>query len=179
MVARPRDDGSRRYICAKGPNFVGCGKIFQLAEPLEQLITEAVLYRLDTPEFSNALAAQASTDSGAEQFERALQDDRLRLDELADMFGRKEINVREWSAARGPIQRRIMECERRLGAFTGTSALEGYVGNSDALRGQWGSLSTARQRAVVAALLDSIIVGPAVRGRNKFDPSRITPVWKI
>jgi len=179
MVARPRDDGSRRYVCAKGPNFVGCGKTFQLAEPLEKLITEAVLYRLDNPGFSNAIARQASTDSGAEQIEKDLQDDRLRLDELADMFGRKEIDAREWSSARGPIQRRIVESERRLGALTGTSALEGYVGNSDALRGQWNSLSPARQRAVVAALLDSIVVGPAVRGRNKFDPSRITPVWKV
>jgi site-specific DNA recombinase len=179
MVARPRDDGSRRYICAKGPNFAGCGKIFQLAEPLENLITEAVLYRLDNPGFSNAIAAQASTDSGAGQIEMGLQDDRLRLDELANMFGRKDIDAREWSSARRPIQRRIVESERRLGALTGTSALEGYVGNSVALRGQWNSLSPARQRAVVAALLDSVVVGPAVRGRNKFDPNRITPVWKI
>jgi site-specific DNA recombinase len=179
MVARPREDRSRRYICAKGPNFVGCGKIFQLAEPLEKLIREAVLYRLDNPGFSSALAAQSSTNSGAEQIEEALQDDRVRLDELADMFGRKEINASEWSVARGPIQRRIMENERRLGTLTGTSALEGYVGNSDALRSQWDSLSAARQRAIIAALLDSIIVGPAVRGRNKFDPNRIRPVWKI
>ena len=49
LVARPRDDGERRYFCAKGPGFSGCGGIAILAEPLERLIAEAVLHRLDSP----------------------------------------------------------------------------------------------------------------------------------
>jgi site-specific DNA recombinase len=179
MVARPRDDGSRRYVCAKGPGNVGCGKTYQLAEPLEDLIAEAVFYRLDGEGLAHAIAARSSGESGTQDIEQALQDDRLRLDELADMYGRKEIVAREWTAARTPIQRRIAENERRLGALTGSSALDGYIGHADALRSQWDSLAPARQRAVVAALLDSIIIGPAVRGRNTFDPTRVTPVWKV
>ena len=113
MVARPRDDRSRRYVCAKGPGNVGCGKIFQLAEPLEDLIAEAVFYRLDGEGLAHAIAARSSGESGTQDIEQALQDDRLRLDELADMYGRKDIVAREWTAARTPIQRRIAENEWR------------------------------------------------------------------
>ena len=56
LVARPRGDGTRRYVCAKGPGLPGCGRIAILAEPIEALIAEAVLYRLDTPELAAALA---------------------------------------------------------------------------------------------------------------------------
>ena len=28
LVARPRDDGTRRYVCASGPGFGGCGKTY-------------------------------------------------------------------------------------------------------------------------------------------------------
>ncbi len=65
LVARPRTDGSRRYICPKGPGQAGCGGIAVLSDPVEQLIAEAVLYRLDTPELVAALAGEAAADRGA------------------------------------------------------------------------------------------------------------------
>ena len=42
LVGRPRN-GRRMYICASGPGFHGCGKIGRLAEPIEELVTAAVL----------------------------------------------------------------------------------------------------------------------------------------
>ena len=178
MVARPREDGSRRYVCATGPGNVGCGKTFQLAEPLEQLIKEAILYRLDSPDFAHTLAVKASDDLGSAELELELEADRHRLDELAEMYGLKEMTAREWMSAKAPIQQRISENERLLGAVTGTSALDGYVGHGDALRRQWDALSPSRQRAIVSALLESVVIGPAVRGRNVFDPTRVTPNWR-
>ncbi len=178
MVARPRDDGSRRYVCAKGPGNVGCGKTYQLAEPLEQLIAEAVLYRLDSKAFVQAIIAHTTEEAGAAQIEQELENDRHQLDELAQMYGRKEMTAREWTMAKAPIQERITAHERRLASSNGTSALNGYVGHADSLRRQWNTLTAARQRAIVSALLDSIVIGPAVRGRNTFDPNRVTPNWK-
>src|SRR5436853_612000 len=49
MVARPRQDGVRRYVCVKGPGFAGCNGTMILAEPLEALVVEAVMVRLDSP----------------------------------------------------------------------------------------------------------------------------------
>ena len=179
MVARPTQDGSRRYVCATGPGNVGCGKTYQLAQPLEQLIAEAVLYRLDSPSLAQAMAARATPEASSDQIDRELEEDRLQLDELAEMYGRKEMTAREWTLAKAPIQQRIWANERRLAEYTGTTALDGYVGHSENLRRQWETLPAPRQRAIVSALLDSIEIGPALRGRNVFDPSRVTPHWKV
>src|SRR5206468_8223768 len=54
LVARPRDDASRRYVCASGPGFGGCGKTTVIADPVERFIAEAVLHRLETPRLSEA-----------------------------------------------------------------------------------------------------------------------------
>ena len=55
LVSRPTQDGTRRYICAKGPQYSGCGHLYIVAEPLEELVVEGVIYRLDSPELTAAL----------------------------------------------------------------------------------------------------------------------------
>jgi hypothetical protein len=39
-------------------------------------------------------------------------------------------------------------------------------------------MTLTRQQQIVAALLDHVVVGPAVRGRNRFDHSRLAAVWR-
>lgn len=46
LVSRPKQGGVRAYQCVKGPGFSGCGRISVKANPLEQFVVEAVLYRL-------------------------------------------------------------------------------------------------------------------------------------
>ena len=52
LGARPRTDGTRRYVCLKGPGKPGCGKVAILAEPIEALIAEAVYPIAATGQFS-------------------------------------------------------------------------------------------------------------------------------
>ena len=58
LVSRPRDDGRRRYICAKGVNFDGCGRLYIVADELEAHVVEAVL--LEFPRFCGHLTAGPS-----------------------------------------------------------------------------------------------------------------------
>lgn len=85
----------------------------------------------------------------------------------------------EYLAARKPIEARIEAAKRRVSRLTQTTALDGYVGNSSALRATWATLPLSRQRAIVAAILDRAIVRPAVRGRTRFEPDRVEPVWRV
>ena len=55
LVARPRTGGQRRYACAKGVGFSGCGKTYITAEDVERFVTEAVLHRLDSPQLQQAV----------------------------------------------------------------------------------------------------------------------------
>jgi site-specific DNA recombinase len=179
LTARPREGGDRRYVCSKGPGQPGCGRIGVLADPLESLIVEAVLYRLDTPELAAALAGVASTNADAAAAGDALALDQAQLDELARAHGERLITLREWLAARAPIEARIDAAKRRLSRLTHTSAIEPYVGASSALRAVWADLPLNSQRSIVAAILDRAIVRPAVPGRTRFDPARVEPVWRV
>ena len=179
LVARPRTDGSRRYVCAKGPGLAGCGRIAVLADEVEALITEAVLYRLDTPELAQALAGAAREDAEAAAAQDSLAADQLQLNELATAYGEKQITFPEFLAARKPIETRIEAGKRRLSRLTRSAAIDAYLGESESLRNAWRDLPLTRQRAIIAAVLDRAIVQPARRGRTAFDPARVEPVWRV
>jgi DNA invertase Pin-like site-specific DNA recombinase len=176
LVARPRGDGRRRYVCARGPDFHGCGKTATLAEPVEELIADAVLHALTGPGFRDALASQLLSDSEAEGLQHQIDKAEERLDELAELYGRNEISQREWSVARAPISNEVESLTKRLGRLAAGTPFYGLDSPLD-LRNRWKTLPPSRQRAIVATLIDSITVHPAVRGRHQFDPSRIEPHW--
>ncbi len=178
LVARPKMDGRRAYVCAKGPGFTGCGGISTLADDLESLIVEAVLYRLDTPALANRLTKRAKQTNEASATADSLAADQARLDELAELFADGEIRKAEWLKARRRIDERVTANKKKLSRMTYTSALDGFVGNSEALRKMWSHLALARQQAVVAAVIDHVVASPALKGRNRFDPKRFTPVWR-
>lgn len=52
----------RRYVCLTGPDQGGYGRLTVVAEPVEQLVTDAVLARLDSPHLADALAGRTSPD---------------------------------------------------------------------------------------------------------------------
>ena len=77
----------RRYVCAKGPGLAGCGRTAVLSEPVEELIAEAVLYRLDTPELAAVLAGAAREDAETAAAQDSLAADQSQLNELATAYG--------------------------------------------------------------------------------------------
>lgn len=176
LVARPRDDGSRRYVCASGPNG-GCGKTTIVAEPLELFTVEAVLHRLDSPELAAALNGRRDDPEGA-GWQAEIEQAQEQLDELAALWGSKEIGRSEWLKARATIQQRQDTARKRLAALNRTSVLSEHLGNAAGLRERWAGLTLTRQQQIVAAVLDHIVVGPGRRGFNKFDPARLHPVWR-
>jgi hypothetical protein len=103
----------------------------------------------------------------------------FQLDELAKIYGERAISLSEWLSARKPIERRLAAAKKLLAERTHASVLSDHVGNALALRDLWSDLPLTRQRAIVAAVLDHVIVGPARRGYNRFDPDRFQPVWRV
>ncbi len=90
-----------------------------------------------------------------------------------------KITFPEFLAARKPIEARIEAGQRKVSRLTQTSAIAGHVGEGAALRAAWADLPLTRQRAIVAAVLDRAVIRPAVRGRTRFDPDRVEPVWRL
>jgi site-specific DNA recombinase len=178
LVSRPTADGTRCYVCAKGPGFGGCGRISVRAQPLEEFVVEAVLYRLDSPDLAGALAgAPAAPD--VERVRIEVEEARAQLAELAqDYYGERAITRGEFLAARTPLEARLQNAQKQLAKLSHSSAVSDYVGNADLLRERWAELPLTGQHAVVAAVLDHLVVQPARRGYNRFDPERFKPVWR-
>jgi site-specific DNA recombinase len=179
LVARPRSGGKRRYACAKGPGFSGCGKTYINADDVERFVKEAVLHRLDSPQLQKAVERRQrrvpETDRWLQEAEQAT----AQLDELAAAYGQKLFSLREWMAAKKPIQERLTAARKQLAKAAHTSAVAAYIGNGAGLRAEWEALDLSKQHAIVAAVVETVIVGPApVRGRNYFEESRLTPVWQ-
>jgi hypothetical protein len=99
--------------------------------------------------------------------------------QLAQDYAAREITHKEWLTARGAVQARIDAAKRRLSRISSTHRIEDYVGQSDLLRDAWTDLPLNRQAAIVRTVLDHVVVNPAVKGRNTFDPSRFAPVWRL
>ena len=178
LYSKPQDT-TRRYVCVSGPDHGGCGGLTVVAMPLEELVTAAVLYRLDRAELADALAGRAGSDEHTAALAESLAQDRAQLDGLARLYGDREIGQREWLAARKPIEARTERTETQLARLTRTDALHGLPGNATQLRGTWRDLNLTRQHAIVRAVLDHAVIAPATPGARSLDPARVDLVWRL
>ena len=170
---------TRRYVCLAGPDHGGCGRLTVVAAPVEDLITRAVLLRLDSPELADALSGRAAADEHTAALALALAEDRQRQEELGGLWAAKKIDTAGWLRARADLEARIREAEARLARLTRSDALSGLVGNGEQLRAQWSELNLTRQAAIVRAVLDHAVVGPGVLGARTLDPDRVQPLWRL
>jgi site-specific DNA recombinase len=178
LVARPRSGGKRRYACARGPGFSGCGKTYINADDVEQFVTQAALHRLDSRELKRSQERRQRQAPDAQRWLAEMETAQAQLDELAAAYGQRQFSLQEWLAARRPIEQRMTAARKQLAKVSRTNVLDGYVGNSDKLRAEWDSLDLSQQHTIVATVVDSVVVGPARQGYNRFDESRLTPVWR-
>ena len=56
--------------------------------------------------------------------------------------------------------------------------LQNLPDGTNALNEAWTNAEQGWKRSVVSAVIDHIEVGPAVQGRNFFDPDRLTIHWR-
>ncbi|KQP24438.1 hypothetical protein ASF38_16145 [Aeromicrobium sp. Leaf272] len=168
----------RRYVCLSGPDHQGCGGIMIDAPRVEEWLTAAVLFRLDTPDMEAVLSGQRAQD---ERYgELSIERDRLqaRMTELSEMFAAGEVSRLEWKAARDPLEAALTSTDTQLARLSHGSTLAQIVGQGAALREGWDALNLERQHKIVGAVLDYAVIKPAQR-RGHFDYDRIVPVWAL
>ena len=173
------DNRVRRYVCLKGPDHGGCGRLTVVAEPVEQLLTEAVLTRLDSPQLAEVLAGKSSPNHDVAALAALVEADQARLDEVAGLYAEGAISAREWIAARDPITNRIQQARRDIAEATDTSEVYELAGTGGALREQWPDLDLERQRAIIKSILDHAVIAPGTPGSRSLDISRVQPYWRI
>jgi hypothetical protein len=166
-----RNNGKPAYICT--PHLEGCGRLAVVAEPVESIITEAVLRVFDTP----ALAAHAEEPS-SESGERLATLEARKAD-LAEAFAAGEIDRAQLAAATRRLDAEVGEVKRMLVVDAGAALLAPYRDKTGMLRERWSDLSEETRRSIIGAVVQNVTVAPnAVRGRHTFDPERLSIVWR-
>jgi site-specific DNA recombinase len=176
LVARPRENKVRSMSCVKIRG--GCGKLRIVAEPLEDYVRDAVLEALDSPALWDALAATEEGEAQADLL-NSLRADEEMLERLAqDHYVEAAISRQEYMAARTGLERRMDTTRKALERHGRTGVLSGLSRGAEALRVMWDERDLTWRRALVSAVIEKVILKPAVKGRNFFDPERVEVVWR-
>jgi site-specific DNA recombinase len=173
-------NGSRGHVgtwrCAKRPGYPNCGQMSVTATPLEDLISEAVLQRLDGPALGRMLSTTGSS-SEDDEAARELAEAEGRLSELAELFADGDISKVEWMKARAKLEDRVTAARARLHRHEESAVLSAYA-KPGALRAAWPELDMDRRRAVISAVIESVTVNAAGRRGPVFDDARVDVRWK-
>ena len=175
LHSRPRDDGTRRYVCSK--QFGGCGSITVLADHVELYVSEMVLHRLASPLLPEAIT-RVPDDAEGSEWQKEADQAQAQLDELAVMWGAGEVTRSEWQKARAPIERRLDTARKKLAQQNRQTAILPFIGDAKRVRNEWPSMTLSRQAEIVRAVVEYVDVLPARRGYNRFDPDRLAVVWR-
>jgi len=122
---------------------------------------------------------RAPDDAKGAEWQAEVERRQGQLDELAELWANGEITRGEWLKARTPIETRLTTAKKKLAALNRTTVLLPFIEDAKRLREQWESMTLSRQHLIVAAAVQYVEVCPAVRGRNRFDESRLRPVWRV
>lgn len=174
----------RRYHCKKYNNRgeqVGCCKIFRIADPVEYLVSEAVLYRFDSPEVHEALAP-------AEDKERV-----HKLTQELVWLGQRRKTLAEEHALKpyedyplmlGAIKTKTQAIQTELAKLRSGSAKKALLPTDGNLRAVWDDASLAWRAAVIKLLVKRVVIHTSkpggVRWRSwRFDPASVTIEWAV
>ena len=177
LVARPRDDGVRRYVCARQPGNSNCGKIARLADPGEEVVRESLFAALDGVDLRNYME---EPNGNTDELVDAIRVDEEARQQLADDFYvEKRISRAEFFSARDRLVARIEANRRQLTQANGHGLLNTVVGAGETVREQWTERGLDWQRAIMGAVIDNVVIAPATKGRTRFDPTLVTIEWKF
>jgi site-specific DNA recombinase len=177
LVARPavKADGRslRQYVCSGPPRGRGCGKITQLAEPLELYVAERMLDWLDGPGLAELLAtADTDTSSYAELAAERVATERT-LDQLADWLTDGTLDRPRYLRQRGRVLDQLASLDRRLARRPVAPVLVEISNPETDLRTWWDTATIEKRRTLVAAAIQEVVIGPARRTGGGFDHERV------
>jgi site-specific DNA recombinase len=168
-------------------NVYGCGKIVRTAEPVEILISEAVLYRCcDSPEVAQALKDTEAPEIGTLMDEYGAKKDRLM--EVLALFGSGQLSKDQMLQAKAAAEDAIEQTRSKLARLESGRALAS-VPLDKTIREAWEGESLAWRRSLISLLIERVTVLPSSPGGMRwtapdgrqwnFDPAKILATWRV
>jgi hypothetical protein len=149
----------------------GCGRLRIVNDPLEDLVSKAVLRAID----KGALAKVMRGKEDHQVTSELMKTDR-KLTELAADYASDRITHNQFERATRILKAKLNDLKKRVAASRRTYGLDGL--DDESLRERWPELDLHRRRTVIQALVEKVVIGSAVHGRNTFDPKRVDVRWR-
>lgn len=157
-----KDGGYTRYVCRKvGPTgeVQGCGTVSRRTDPVDLLVSECIIYRLETDEFDRMLEPTDDTKQLREALARQATQ-RERIQEIRDGYATGELDKDEYRSLLAMAQSTLEELSgtvERLGSKTSRRGLPA----SHRARGVWESAHLQQRRDIVDALIERVVINPS------------------
>lgn len=161
----------RSLTCDIAPGKGGCGRIRVMAEPVEAMVTEAVLRRIEKGDISQHMKG----DDGSRLIDELKAiDDQLTAWGMA--VGEGRLLQADWEGLRAGSVKRRKEIEQELATIQQNYDLEGLP---NPLRPAWygdgqPELSMPRKRAVIKRYVRAVVIKPSARRGPRFDEDRVS-----
>jgi site-specific DNA recombinase len=184
--------GQRKYFCRHfdtSGNVHGCGKIVRTAEPVELLVSEAVLYRCDSPEVAASLRDAETPEVGALMDEYNAR--KLKLRELVEDYASGLLNREQLAQAKAVVEEALERTKSRLAKLESGRTLAS-IPVDRTIREAWEDGSLIWRRSLISLLVDKIVIMPSWPGGRRwtsqdpdddrewaFDPTAIRIVWRV
>ena len=185
LVARPTGERKRSYVCMApvpqpGPDGCRNGKLRIIAEPLEEYVVKSVMARyLVSPALAQALADQGNAAADHKANLRMMDGikESLRVNE-DDYRVERLIDRDTYLKTKNKLETQRREVETKINVASGQRFLTNVPRNPEELRAMYENGNHEWRRAFIESLVDHVVVGPGVRGLNKFDPRRIKIIYR-
>ncbi|KUM39034.1 recombinase family protein [Arthrobacter sp. EpRS71] len=186
--AQQRDGSySPAFSCRKNDHRgqeVGCGKVKRKKDPVELLVIDCIMYRLDTPEVSGLLSADAATPE-LKRLMREHETQRQRLEEILSLYSTNELTHDEYKVAKASAQSRLDTLTREI-ERTSSKRITANVPSGKTLRETWDQADLVWKRQLLDTLIEGVYIHPKKPGDGKakfrgfiFNPDRVEIRWKI
>lgn len=174
----------RRYGCQSSNGYgehVPGPKTFRGAEPVELLVTEAVLAAFETPRVAAALAPQENRERVTELVALHTKQ-QAHLQQLVVDYGASMLTRDEFVIARQTAQAALAATEAELGKLQKRTAATN-LSSGQTLREAFAKASVGWRRQVISLVVEKVIIRPSGPGRTiwrgyQFNPDDVEIVWK-
>ena len=163
--------------CNKQPGFDNCGSVSIRSAPLEAILVEAIMLRMDSPALAQQVAESKRQTVVNDDISAQIANLEGRQAELAELWAAGDLGTAEWSTARRALEGRLEPLRRRYGTQTQSAALAPYAAGG--LRAAWPQLPLDTQRGLIAAVIDEVTIAPATKRGPIFDTERIDLSWRV
>ena len=176
----PREETPRRrYRCHRFDSYgmeTGCGKIKRLAEPVETLVTEAVLYRYDSPEVARALRDTDKPEMG--ELIDTYPAQKAKLDDLIADYASGLLNRKQLAQAKTIVEEAIEVTKAKIDRLQNRRVLTA-VPAGKSIREAWASGDLEWRRSLISLVVEKVMIHPGRAGKHRWKDKATGKVWQF